>query len=156
MWRNRVLSLCVVLGFTGIFMGLCPTPLRRAEVSYFFLMTLGYAHFLGGAVASRERMRVFVPRGMPAGLLLGFLIVLVVTGFVGYVAFVQSLGSALYLPLFIPLLSLSLWHTVENDLSMQLAYRASSLRIGPIPRDLGHHLLSLCLSLLLLAFGIGS
>ncbi len=156
MWRNRILSASIVLAFTGLFMVKFSEPLVRAEYSYFFLMTLGYAHFLGGAVASRARMQAFVPQGVPAGLFLGFVGATLLTGFVAYVSFVQALGLYLYLPLFLPLLALALWHTVENDLGMQRAYAAGSFRIGPIPRDADHHLISIGGTLILLAVGIGT
>ncbi len=156
MWRNRILSASIVLGLTALFMFQYPEPLVRAEYSYFFLMTLGYAHFLGGAAASRSRMRAFVPRGVPSGLFAAFLATAVVTLFVTYVSVVQARGLYLYLPLFPPLLALSLWHTAENDLAMQRAYEIGSLRIGAIPRDPDHHLLALGATLLLLAVGIAT
>jgi hypothetical protein len=54
--------------------------------------------------------------------------------------------------LVLPLLAVSAWHTVENDLAIGRAY-SGGFRVGPLPRSRGHHAASLGVTGLVVLLG---
>lgn len=139
-WRNRIATLAFVASFLGISLGWLPDPRARAAYQYLFVITLGYGHLLGAAVFSRRRLRERLPEGLPRRplqVLVGVTIAMLLVLHAAAVA-----ASPVF---FFAMLLLSSWHIFENDLGLERAYR-SGLRLGAIPRDADHHLVSLALT----------
>lgn len=131
-WRNRLLSASLVAVFVAATRALLPDANARAEWQYLFTITLGYGHLLGASLFARgDRARRASPalRWLGRGLLASSALSLLGV-------YSSALGRAPALA--IPLLTVSVWHTVENDLALERAY-ADRLRLGPLPRSVAHH-----------------
>jgi len=163
-WRNRILSLTTVVSYLTLAHVLIADPLRRADFHYGLVITLGYGHLLGAAFFARKRFghrlteaMSFTPAALGAwlGLLspgsqktLGWLCLLagVLVLYAGYTLLLNwSVAFAL------PMLAVSTWHSVENDLALESTYR-SRLRPGPLPRSPEIHLATLGITAGLLAW----
>lgn len=127
-WRNRVVTLAWVGGCLGAFAVVYPEPLARSQAQYLFVTTLGYGHLIGAAVFARRRIAARRPREIPQPLFAALIGVSAATGFACY-----ALAGGLYTGVFVPLLAVSVWHIVENDLCLGRAYRDGFV-LGPVPR----------------------
>jgi len=145
--RNRVLTTSGVAAFLIASRWLWPESQTRADHQYLFVITLGYGHLIGAAVFSRRRAVGLVPAGVGPRLFWGFVAVSVANLFFFY-AWLSNLSGIFFLPL----LGVSMWHIVENDLALQRAYRRG-LALGALPRSLEEQLAALGVTALLLAFG---
>jgi len=148
-WRNRGTSTGLVAAFLLATRGMLPEPDARAFWQYLFTITLGYGHLIGALVFGSARHTAAGDGAGAGALRRAFAVTSTLTLFAAYTWALNQVEL-----LFIPLLALSVWHTVENDLGLARAYQAG-LRLGPLPRSLPHHLLSLATSaLLILAAGM--
>jgi hypothetical protein len=136
-WRNRAVTVTCVCAFLVITRMLVEDPRLRAERQYLFVITLGYGHLIGAAVFARQRIADLVPGrwshrlgGVAVGL--GVLDLFVVYAWATHVS----------LAVFLPLLVVSIWHIVENDLALRRAYTAP-MGLGPVPRWGEHQLAAL-------------
>jgi hypothetical protein len=135
-WRNRATSLALVASFLLATHAWLPEAEMRATVQYLFVVTLGYGHLLGAVALPRAPVSR-TAFASPHVLLAFFRTATALAGFAAY-AWVIGVVPALVLPL----LAVSAWHTVENDLAIGRAY-AGGLRVGPLPRSRAHHVVSL-------------
>lgn len=142
--RNRFASAGCVLCFLLATHALIRDPEERANHQYLFTITLGYGHLIGAVVFSRRRLANVLPYGIPHLLLLAFVATGILTLFAIYTWILR-----VHPPAFLLLLGVSAWHTVENDLALERAYR-DGLKLGPIPRSSDHHLSSIGLASLLM------
>ncbi|HTY17706.1 MAG TPA: hypothetical protein VMH82_08255 [Myxococcota bacterium] len=145
--RNRLLTASVVASFVIVTRTLFPDPQIRAANQYLFVITLGYGHLIGAAVFSRRRLAGLVPAGVPPRLFWAFVGVSIANLFALY-AWLSNVSTLF----FFPLLGVSLWHIVENDLALAGPSR-NHLALGALPRSLEGHLLSLGITALVLAVG---
>jgi hypothetical protein len=145
--RNRVLTTSLVAAFLLASRWLWPEPQTRADHQYLLVITLGYGHLIGAAVFSRRRAAGLVPAGVGPRLFWSFAAVSIANLFVLY-AWLSNLSGIFFLPL----LAVSMWHIVENDLALGRAYR-EGLALGALPLSLEEQLAALGLTALLLAFG---
>jgi hypothetical protein len=123
-----------------------PDPGIRASVQYLIVVTLGYGHLLGAVLPCRRHSTPESSGSSPV-LHASFRAVSALTGFAVYAAAIERAPA-----LILPLLAVSAWHTVENDLAIARAY-ANGLRVGPLPRGRGHHLISLAATGLVVLLG---
>jgi hypothetical protein len=134
-WGNRATSLGLAVAFLLVTHAWIPDPELRASVQYLFVVTLGYGHLLGAVVLQRSRCGA---QAQAPELLVGaFCAVTALTGLAAY-AWTVTRWPALVLPL----LAISAWHTVENDLAIGRAY-TNGLRVGAMPRGRRYHAVSL-------------
>lgn len=133
-WRNRGLTTLAVIGFLAATGWLYPDSGVRAEKQYLFVIAIGYGHLIGAAVFGRDRMRRFAPTGVPAPLFAAFVATSTATLFFAY-AWIAAIHPAF----FVPLLAISLWHIVENDVAIARAYRASGA-LAPLGRSVRSNL----------------
>jgi hypothetical protein len=145
-WGNRPVSLASVAVFLLATHASLADADTRASVQYLFVVTLGYGHLLGAVLLPRARPAP-ASSGSSRALLVSFLVVSALTGFAAY-AWVVGRAPTLMLPL----LAVSAWHTVENDLAIGRAY-ANGLRVGPLPRGWTHHVVSLAVTGLVVLLG---
>ena len=145
-WRNRATSFGLVTVFLMVTHAWIPEAEVRASAQYLFVVTLGYGHLLGAVVVPRSRPAPAAP-GSPRALLSSFRAVSALTGFAAYAWAIARVPA-----LILPLLAVSAWHTVENDLAIGRAY-ASGLRVGPLPRSRTHHVVSLGVTGLVVVLG---
>ena len=145
--RSRLLTASLVASFVIATRALFPDPQVRAANQYLFVITFGYGHLIGAAVFSRRRLAGLVPAGVSPRLFWIFVGVSIANLFALY-AWLSNV-SILF---FFPLLAVSLWHIVENDLVLAGASR-NHLALGALPRSLEGHLLSLGITALVLAVG---
>ena len=168
-WRNRFISLCV----TGLYMATARTitddALELAQMNYGVVITLGYGHLLSAILFSRRRLaeklahstRHFTgearktdlasiagPTGMKQ--LLDFSILIGAVG-LSYAAYLEILKQ---MPgVWLPLLAFAIWHTVENDDSLENLYR-NNLQTPALKRDPRSHVASLGVSVCLASWSI--
>lgn len=108
---------------------LWPDPERRTECLVQGVLVLGYGHLLGAAAGPR-RARPTAPFARRA----------LAAGFTGTgLASLFVVHQLLLEVAFLPLLAVSLWHSVENDRALARP-RAHAVPLGPLPRGPGHHL----------------
>ena len=146
-WSNRLVTASGVATFVLATRVLFPDPQIRAENQYLFVITLGYGHLIGAAAFSLRRMADLVPSGVSRRLFSAFVAVSVANLFALY-AWLSNISTAFFLPL----LAVSMWHIVENDLALGSAY-AERLALGALPRSLERHLASFGITAVLLAAG---
>jgi hypothetical protein len=168
-WRNRILSLAIVGLYIGLVHVLVDDPLLRARINYGVVITLGYGHLVGAAYFARKRLlkklvrptRYVVAHTGRAGVRLArssqttqhfawFLFFMVASGlaYAGYSALLtRSPGF------WLPMLAISIWHTVENSQGLEGAYR-SQLQMPALTRDPKSHLIALGGSVCLLGWAI--
>jgi hypothetical protein len=145
--RNRLATGAFVAGFLLATHALWPDPQARVERQYLFVITLGYGHLIGAAVFSRQRLARLMPAGVSSRLFELFVVASVLDLFALY-AWLSNVSLAFFLPL----LAVSLWHIVENDLALGRAY-GERLALDGLPRSPDHHLAAFGMTALLLAFG---
>jgi len=129
-WRNRVLTTSLVAVFLLASRWLWPEPQTRAERQYLFVITLGYGHLIGACAFARRHAAGLVPAGVAPPLFWSFAAVSVANLFALY-AWLSNLSAISFLPL----LAVSMWHIVENDLALGRAYQ-KGLALGVLPRSL--------------------
>lgn len=117
----------------------------RAEITYLFVLTLGYGHLIGPLVLGRRSARRWRPAGVPVWLGGAFAGGAIATGFAAY-----ALALAEWPALVLPMLGLATWHAFENDVALGDAY-ARGMRMGPVPRAASRHVQGAGLSLLVVA-----
>lgn len=140
--RNRLVTGALVASFLLATRSWIPDADARAGFQYHFTTTLGYGHLIGAFVFARGRRR---PHASAARLLRGaFAAASVLSLFSAYTWALNQTAA-----LVMPLLAVSAWHTVENDLALGRAYR-DRLRLDAIPRAVEHHLGAIGAALLLL------
>jgi hypothetical protein len=145
--RNRLLTASLVASFLLATRALWPNPQVRAEHQYLLVITLGYGHLIGAAVFSHRRLRNLVPTGVSPRLFWAFVATTVADLFALY-AWLSNV-SILF---FLPLLAVSLWHIVENDLALGRS-DGEGLALGALLRRLDARLAALGATALLLALG---
>lgn len=141
--RNRVTSVGLVVAFLLGTRAAIPEAELRASVQYLCVVTLGYGHLLGPVVLRRSRRG-----GAPSLLVDAFWASTAFTGFAAYAWAVARVPA-----LILPLLAVSAWHTVENDLAIGRAY-ANGLRVEAMPRRWGYHGVSLGVTGLVVLLGM--
>ena len=67
----------------------------------------------------------------------------------------MQLGEAVRLFVLGPMLLISAWHIVENDLALAWAYR-HGMRLGPVPRSAAHHAIVLVATALLVVLALAT
>ncbi len=110
----RLASAGIVLLALGGARWAIPDPAERATALYLFVVTLGYGHLLGGAVFGWERLASRVPGLLRSGRGQAFALS---TLALLLVAWLWALG--VWPTLMAPLLVVSVWHAVENDLAWE-------------------------------------
>jgi hypothetical protein len=130
---NRVATALLVAATLLAFRVLWPGAGARAEAQYAFVLTLGYGHLLGAAIV-RRRGASRRPRGVSTGLWRAFCAISVATLFAAYFSVLDLFPASGFLIFASPLLAISVWHTVENDLAIARAYR-HRLVLDPIARE---------------------
>src|SRR5262245_53866776 len=129
MRRNRWLAFAIVGGFVALLRALAPAPAERETWLYLVALPLGYGHLIGAAVFGRRQRWSRGASASSRALATAFCGSSLVTLLALYA---WALGDARLQPLvLIPLLVLSAWHIVENDLALGRAYR-NGLRLGGI------------------------
>lgn len=130
---NRITTTLLVLAALVSFAALWPDARQRASALYVFVLALGWAHLIGAAWVGRRAGR---PRPWQASrrLWMGIGFVSVVAAFAACFAVLDWLAVDDFLIATSPLLALSVWHTVENDIAVTGAY-GRGLALGRIPRD---------------------
>jgi len=143
MGRNRALALAIVVAFLGLLRWLAADAEERVAWLYLVALPLGYGHLIGAALFSRSRTRR--PNAPVGSRLLSsaFVVstVLTLLAIYTWALHVRRLQAFVL----IPMLLLSAWHIVENDLALGRAYR-NVLRLGPVTRALRHHGIALALT----------
>lgn len=139
-------GICVI-SFLLITRALVPDPGPRAELQYLLVITLGYGHLLGAAVSGRRRLAALAPMWL-SGRLAGVAATLAVLDL--FVVYVWA--THVSLAIFLPLLVVSIWHIVENDLSLRKP-AAGRIGIPPVPRSMHHHVAAIAAAALLAAIG---
>lgn len=143
MRRNRVLAVLIVGAFLGLLRWLAPGPDQRIAWLYLIALPLGYGHLFGALVFARRRMPGWSWHGESPALLRALIGSSVSTLLVAYT---WALHVPALQPLVLgPMLMLSAWHIVENDLALGRAYR-NDLRLGPVTRAANHHGIALALT----------
>lgn len=131
--RNRSASALIVVGVLACFHALVPDEEAREEAEYVFVLTLGYGHLVGAVIARRPG-RGLRPSGVSASSWKLFQGVGAATLFFAYSALLDLFPASEFLAFAGPLLAISVWHTLENDLAVARAYR-SGFALGPVRRD---------------------
>jgi len=139
------MTLSSVVGFLVMTGVLVPKPETRATYQYLFVISLGYGHLIGGAYFARHRIASLAPRQVPGSLFWAWVVLGILNLFAlyGWVASYLSLAFA-------PLVAVSVWHTVENDLALARAYE-KNLSLTPVLRGWAENLISFGLSAWILA-----
>ena len=143
-WRNRAASLGLAFATVLAARSLAPEPEQRAVLLYTVVVLLGYGHLLGAAWFAAARS----PRRSAIGAFRQS--VWIGAAFASYLAVLESFPLAV-----LPLLAISTWHTVENDLVLG-ATCARPRGAAPLPRTAAFHCLVLGGTALLLAFFAGA
>lgn len=125
-WRSRVLCGLASVGLVASLHAVAKGPDARARAIYFAVLSLGYGHFLGSLFFSRSRLAARAPGNGPRLLGWAFAGLGIATLFSIYTWMIHVVPAGVY-----PLLTLAVWHTLENDLALARAYRGP-LRLGPI------------------------
>jgi len=143
MGRNRALALGIVGAFLGLLRWLAAAPDERVAWLYLVALPLGYGHLLGALVFARRRTQGWSRQGESSALFRAFIGSSVLTLLAAYS---WALHAPVLQPLVLgPMLMLSAWHIVENDLALGRAYRIG-LRLGPVTRAVRHHGIALALT----------
>jgi hypothetical protein len=148
-WRNRATSLGLVAVFLVATHAWLPEADVRSSVQYLFVVTLGYGHLLG-AVSVPRSGRTSAASELPRILLASFRVVATLTGLAAYAWVISRVPG-----LILPLLAVSAWHTVENDLAIGRGH-ANGWRVGPMPRTRGYHALALGVTGIVVAVATGT
>ncbi len=136
---RRIRSLCIVGAGMALLHALAPDAATREAWLYLIALPIGYGHLLGGWLFARSRMRM-------TGLGAAFVLVSVLTLLCAY-TWVLHLEALRFFVL-VPMLLISGWHIVENDLALGRAY-GEGMRLPPIPRGGMPHALALGVTALL-------
>ena len=156
--RNQVVSLLIVGLYLGLVHMLVDDSLLRAKINYAVVITLGYGHLVGAAYFARKRLanklvgptRYLVAHTGRAGIRLArsspstqhFAWLLFFMGTLG-LAYAGYLAVLTQNPgLWLVMLAIATWHSVENSQSLEGAYR-SQLQMPPLARDPKTHLIAL-------------
>ncbi len=142
--RHRLLTFGSVAALLAASHLLWTDPAQRAKGQYLFIVTLGYGHLIGALIFSRSRIMDLSPRGAPPLLFVAFLVCSAASGFLIYAELLNAFPFTYAI-----MVALGVWHTTENELCLNTAYR-EDLRVAAIPRSADHHLISIGVALLLL------
>ncbi len=134
-WRNRLLAAGLVGLLAALMRLLAPQPMPRQEWLYLVALPIGYGHLLGAALFSRSRYRA----GSSSVLTTAFAVVSVVSLMGAYTWALHT--PMLQMAVLVPMLLVSAWHIVENDLGLARSYR-DGLRLGPVARAKSRHVLA--------------
>jgi hypothetical protein len=140
MARNRALSALLVLAFVAGVRLVAPAPEAQAPWLYLVALPIGYGHLIGGLWFAWARLRERVPEDLPAGLVAA-------SALVGVANLLAAYTWALHVPallpwVIVPMLLVSAWHIVENDLGLGEAY-GRGLELGAVQAGAAHHALAL-------------
>ena len=106
--------------------------MQRQEWLYLVALPIGYGHLLGAVLFSRSRSRA-----EPSSVLTTAFAAASVMSLLG--AFTWALHRpTLRMVVLVPMLFVSAWHIVENDLALARSYR-DGLKLGPVPRSRSRH-----------------
>ena len=133
MWRNRLSAAAIVAIGLAVLHLLTPEAAQRERWLYLIALPIGYGHLIGGLLFARSR-------AAPTALDAAFLGVTALTLLCVYTWALQT--ETLRFVVLVPMLLVSAWHIVENDLSLSRSYR-DGLRLGAVPRDGRHHAVAL-------------
>jgi len=136
---HRVPTLVIVGAGIALLHAFAPDAPMRETWLYLIALPIGYGHLLGGWLFARSRMQ-------RTGLEAAFLGVSVLTLLCAYTWVLHV--EALRFFVLVPMLLVSGWHIVENDLAMGRAYR-QGLRLGPVARGGRDHGIALSATALL-------
>ncbi len=115
MARHRLAAAAGAVAFVGAGHVLAPEPDRREAWTYLVALPLGYGHLIGAALAARD--------SRPGSRLRSGLVALVWLAL--FAAYTRALQSPLLTGLLAaPMLVVSAWHIVENDLALARVPRA--------------------------------
>lgn len=141
---QRLLCLAVSAGIVLLFRRGGATPADAEARLVLFVLSLGYGHLIGAAVAGRRRASAWIPDRAPRVLVALFTLASVVCAFVAYQIALARAPEVVW-----GLLAVATWHTVENDLAMH-APAAGSLGLPPVSRSLAEHARALGITAVLL------
>jgi hypothetical protein len=144
MTRNRVVSSLLVLGFVAGVRLVAPTAGERAVWLYLVALPIGYGHLIGGLWFARARLWERAPEDLP---------LLATSALVAAANLLAAYTWALHVPallpwVIVPMLLVSAWHIVENDLALGEAY-ARGLELGGVQTGAAQHAAALAATALL-------
>jgi hypothetical protein len=134
MLGRRIGSALIVLVFVAGLRMVSPAQDARTVWLYLVALPIGYAHLIGGMWFARARIGERLPRDLPAGLVAASALVFLANLLAAYSWALRE--PALLAWVLVPMLLVSAWHIVENDLALAEAYR-SGLQLGAL-RGSGH------------------
>lgn len=120
--RNRAGSAACVIGFVALLRAIAPDPALREAWLYLVALPIGYGHLAGGLWFAGRQLRGLAPTGTQPWLWAAFLGVGALNLLAFYTWMLQQRGAAPHV--LAPMLLLSAWHIVENDLALGRAYRS--------------------------------
>jgi len=127
--NHRVRSLATVATGLAVLHALVPEAAARETWLTLVVLPIGYGHLLGGWLFAGSRMRL-------TGLEAAFAGASILSLLCAY-TWALHVETVRWFVL-VPMLLISAWHIVENDLALARAYR-NGLRLRPLPRGAGHH-----------------
>ncbi|MCG8589618.1 MAG: hypothetical protein MJE66_10035, partial [Proteobacteria bacterium] len=131
-WRNRIGTGFVCLAAVLLSRAAFPDEAERQQFLYAAVITIGYGHLIGAVAFTRMRRHSEAHRDSPLEWT-AFWLVGLATSFCAYAWLLQAHPVVL-----LPLLAISTWHTIENDLALGRAYRAG-FRMPGVSRSLLDH-----------------
>lgn len=143
MTRNRALSALLVLGFVAAVRAVAPG--EREVCLYLVALPIGYGHLIGGLWFARARLRERLPEDLPAWLVAA-------SALLGVANLLAAFSWALHVPallpwVLVPMLLVSAWHIVENDLALGEAY-GRGLELHAVRASAARHAAALAASVL--------
>jgi hypothetical protein len=130
---NRIRSVTMIGAGLAVLHALVPDATTRERWLTLVALPIGYGHLLGACWFARSRIRM-------TGLEVAFAGSSVLSLLCAYTWALHV--EAARIAVLVPMLLLSAWHIMENDLALARAYR-SRMRLDPVPRDAAHHAIAL-------------
>ncbi len=126
---HRARSLATVATGIAVLHALVPEAAARETWLTLVALPIGYGHLFGGWLFARSRMRLTGLEGAFAGA--SILSLLCAYTWALHVETIRWF-------VLVPMLLISAWHIVENDLALARAYR-DGMRLRPLPRSAADH-----------------
>ncbi len=143
---HRARSLVPVAAGLALLHALVPEAAARETWLALVALPIGYGHLLGGWLFARSRKRW---TGLDAAFAGASILSLLC-------AYTWALHvEAVRLFVLGPMLLISAWHIVENDLALAWAYR-NGMRLRPVPRSAAHHAIVLVATALLVVLALAT
>jgi hypothetical protein len=117
--RNRLTAAAGAVAFLALVHVAAPDPVRREAWTLLIALPLGYGHLIAASLAARESRAA---RGRARPIAKAWAALAVLALFAAYTRALQAPEFAVVVML--PLLVVSAWHIVENDLALARAYRS--------------------------------